>query len=160
MDQWQGFFSAQLGAAATLSGLILVCVSINLSKILSTPRLPNRAFAALLLLVAVLIVSSLLLVPGQPLRLLGMEVLITGLLAWTTVTVIDVRTLQGAEGRYRRLTLVQMVMDQLALVPYLIAGVAIILQGLAGLYWLVPATLFSFAKAILDSWVLLVEIDR
>ncbi len=29
-----------------------------------------------------------------------------------------------------------------------------------GLYWLAPALLVSFAKAILDSWVLLVEIDR
>jgi modulator of FtsH protease len=45
-------------------------------------------------------------------------------------------------------------------VPYAIAGITIMLQGLAGLYWLVPAMLFSFIKAIVDSWVLLVEIDR
>jgi hypothetical protein len=29
-----------------------------------------------------------------------------------------------------------------------------------GLYWLVPATLLCLARAILDSWVLLVEINR
>lgn len=160
MDAWQGFFAAQLGASATLSGLILVGVSINLSKILSAPRLANRAMEALLLLVTVLIVSSLLLVPGQPLTLVGMEVLIIGLLTWTTITVMDVRTWQGAEESYRRLALLQMVMDQMALAPYIIAGITIMLQGLTGLYWLVPAILFSFVKAILDSWVLLVEIDR
>jgi modulator of FtsH protease len=115
---------------------------------------------ALLLLITVLIVSSLMMVPGQPVRLLGTEVLIIGLLAWTAVTIVDVRTLRCAQERYRRLTLVQVAMNQLSLVPYVIAGITIILQGLAGLYWLVPATLFSFAKAILDSWVLLVEIDR
>jgi hypothetical protein len=29
-----------------------------------------------------------------------------------------------------------------------------------GLYWLVPATLLCIVRAILDSWVLLVEINR
>jgi len=32
--------------------------------------------------------------------------------------------------------------------------------GTIGLYGLVPAVLFSFLKAIADSWVLLVEINR
>jgi modulator of FtsH protease len=160
MDAWQGFFAAQLGASATLSGLILVGVSINLNKILSDPRLPNRAIVALLLLITVLIVSSLLLVPGQPVHLVGLEVLIIGLLTWTIVTAIDVRTWKAAKASYNRLVFVQLAMDQFSLVPYTIAGITIMLQGLIGLYWLVPAILFSFVKAIVDSWVLLVEIDR
>ena len=160
MDEWQGFFAAQLGASATLSGLILVGVSINLSKILSVPRLSDRALEALCLMLTVLIVSLLLLVPGQPVRLLGVEVLISGMLAWATVTVIDVSIWRSIEDRYRRLVLVQLALNQLSLVPYVIAGITIMLQGLVGLYWLVPAMLFSFIKAIVDSWVLLVEIDR
>lgn len=44
MDEWQGFFAAVLGASAALSGLLLVGVSINLSKILSVARLPDRAW--------------------------------------------------------------------------------------------------------------------
>lgn len=33
-------------------------------------------------------------------------------------------------------------------------------SGSGGLYWIVPAIIFSFVKAILDAWVLLVEINR
>ena len=64
------------------------------------------------------------------------------------------------EDNYRRLLLRSMAINQIALVPYGIAGVTLMLQGFAGLYWLAPALLLSFVKAILDSWVLLVEIDR
>ncbi len=36
----------------------------------------------------------------------------------------------------------------------------LLISGVGGLYWLVPAAIFSFIKAILDAWVLLVEINR
>jgi modulator of FtsH protease len=160
MDEWQGFFAAEAGASAALSGLILVGVSINLNKILSVPRLTNRALQALLLLLTVLIVSSLLLVPGQPARLVGIEMVLIGLFAWTVITTIEVRNWRSVEARFRRLTLISLAINQLSLVPYSIAGITIMLWGFLGLYWLVPAMLFSFIKAIVDSWVLLVEIDR
>jgi modulator of FtsH protease len=160
MDEWQGFFAAMVGASAALSGLLLVGVSINLSKILASSRLPNRALAALMLLVAVLIVSSLMLVPEQPVFLIGVEVLIIGLLAWAAISIIDVRAWRRAETDYRRLSLLQLALNQFSLAPYIIAGIMILRGDFAGLYWLVPAMLFSFVKAILDSWVLLVEIDR
>jgi len=57
MDQWQSFFVAEAGASAALTGLVFVGVSINLSRILSFPKLPSRAFGALLLLLTILISS-------------------------------------------------------------------------------------------------------
>ncbi len=160
MDEWQGFFSAGAGAAATLSGLILVGVSINLNKILSAPKLADRALQALMLLSAVLVVGLLLLVPGQTASLLGIEILLIGLLAWGAVTAIDLRNWRSVEDDYRRLLLQSLAINQLALIPYTLAGVTLLWQGFGGLYWLAPALLVFFAKAILDSWVLLVEIDR
>ncbi len=160
MDEWQSFLSAVTGASATLAGLLFVGVSINLSKILSVPRLPNRALEALLLLFTVLVVSSLMLVPGQPVPLMGSEVLIIGLAAWAAVTIVDMRTWRSAEARFHTVVLLQIALNQLSLVPYIAAGITLLLYGLQGLYWLVPAILFSFAKVFLDSWVLLVEIDR
>ena len=56
---WANFFVAEVGASAALLGLLFVSISINLSKILSFRALPNRAFGALLALLAVLVVSSL-----------------------------------------------------------------------------------------------------
>jgi len=46
------------------------------------------------------------------------------------------------------------------MLPYIIAGTAILINGASGVYWLVPAVIFSFLKAILDAWVLLVEFNR
>jgi hypothetical protein len=64
MSGWENFFISEVGAAAALAGLLFVGVSINLTRILSLPRLPNRALLALVILLAILVVSSLLLVPG------------------------------------------------------------------------------------------------
>jgi hypothetical protein len=40
---WDNFFVAEVGAAAALSGLLFVAVSINLTRILAIPHLPARA---------------------------------------------------------------------------------------------------------------------
>ncbi len=66
MSEWESFFVAEAGASAALAGLVFVGVSINLDKVLRAPGLPGRAGEALVVLLAVLITSSLLLVPGQP----------------------------------------------------------------------------------------------
>ena len=76
MIGWENFFIAEVGASADLVGLIFVGVSINLTRIISIPGLPNRAFLALIILLTILVMSSLLLVPGQPLALTGIEVLV------------------------------------------------------------------------------------
>lgn len=47
-----------------------------------------------------------------------------------------------------------------AVLPYIIAGIVVLSRGSGGLYWIVPAIIVSFLKAILDAWVLLVEINR
>ena len=160
MIGWENFFIAEVGASAALTGLIFVGVSINLTRILTFPRLPSRALLALILLFTILIVSSLLLVPGQTLMLAGIEVLIAGLVVWMIATIIDVRILQKTDPQYRRSFAVNMVLTQFAVLPYIIAGITVLAIGAGGLYFLVPAVLFSFIKALLDAWVLLIEINR
>ena len=65
MSGWESFFVAQVGASAAVAGLVFVGVSINLDKILKYAGLPGRAQEALIVLMLVLVVSSLMLVPGQ-----------------------------------------------------------------------------------------------
>ena len=43
LSEWQTLFSVQAESAATLTGLVFVAVSINLSRILSSPGLAGRA---------------------------------------------------------------------------------------------------------------------
>jgi modulator of FtsH protease len=160
MSGWENFFIAEVGASAALTGLIFVGVSINLTRILSLPRLPNRALEALIILLAVLVVSSLQLVPGQPLVLLGLEVLLVGLALWSIITSLDISIYRKTDPRYRRPFLSNMALSQLAVLPYVVAGIIVLAGNIDGLYWLVPAVIFSFIKAVTDAWVLLVEINR
>jgi len=160
MNGWENFLGAQVGASAALLGLLFVSVSINLNKILSHPVLPGRAFGALLMMLVVLIISSLLLAPDQPMKLIGAEVLVIGLAAWATIVRIDFNTLKLAQAEYRLRATLLIAINQIALILYVACGVAILVAGKAGLYILVPAVATSFIKVMLDAWVLLIEINR
>ena len=88
------------------------------------------------------------------------EVLVTGLSTGTVVTVLSVNILRGSNAQYRRVHVVNLLLNQVAMLPYLIAGISLLLGDEGGLYWVVPAIIFSLIKAIADAWVLLVEINR
>jgi hypothetical protein len=53
-----------------------------------------------------------------------------------------------------------MVFTQLAVLPYLVAGVFLLTGDPIGFYTLIPGITMSVIKAPTDSWVLLVEINR
>ena len=74
-DGWGNLFLAGAGASAALAGVLFVAMSINLERILQGAGLPGRAGEAIVLLVAVLVVSMLGLVPGQSPTVLGGELL-------------------------------------------------------------------------------------
>jgi modulator of FtsH protease len=92
---WGELFLAEAGASAALAGLLFVAVSINLERIISIRSLPGAALATIVLLVAVLMVSTFALVPEQPRWVLGSEVLVVGIVAWSTVTGISLRALRA-----------------------------------------------------------------
>jgi len=163
MDSWDSFFVAEAGASAALAGLVFVSISINLQKILSFKPLPGRAMEALGLLLSVLALSLLLLVPRQPMALIGLEVLGVGLITWALVVTLVIKSIRDLMPGWRTPFIARIVMGQFAALPLIIAGVQILIQGESsadGLYWLVPGFLFCFAQAALDAWVLLVEIKR
>ena len=64
-EGWGDLFLAGAGASAALGGLLFVAVSINLDRIVALRSLPGAALGAIVLLVAVLMVSMVALVPGQ-----------------------------------------------------------------------------------------------
>lgn len=160
MFEWSNLFVATAGAAAALTGLIFVGVSINLTKILSLKNLPTRALLSLTLLVTILTLSIIFLIPKQSFRALGVEVIIVGVLAWVAVSRMDLFVLRDIDKAYKRKLVVSSIVNQVALLPYIVGGVVLVSSGESGAYWIVPAFLVSFFKAILDAWVLLVEIHR
>jgi modulator of FtsH protease len=165
MDDWHDFFLAQAGAAGVLTGLVFVAVSINLQQILSDPGsgLAGRAAEALILLVAVLTASVLLLVPGQGTTLIGGEVLLVGLVAWGWIVMIQLQRLRNwrtMPSYLRGPFLLRVAICQIATLPLIVAGIAILAVGMGGLYWLVAGMVFSILAALFEAWVLLVEINR
>ena len=160
MNGWENFFVGELGASAALTGLIFVGVSINLTKIMASPYLPNRALEALVALVVVLFISSLLLIPGQAFLASGIEVLFIGLLDWMAMLLLQLHTLRKMQPQYRNAFARIIVVCQMAALCFVMAGVVLLLFGTGGLYWIVAATLLSFLAAFTDAWVLLIEINR
>jgi hypothetical protein len=165
MDEWHDFFLAQAGAAGVLTGLVFVGVSINLEKIVSDPNsgLPGRAAEALILLVAVLMMSTSLLVPGQGAVIVGAEVLGLGVAAFVWILAIHLLRIRdwatmGAD--LRKTFVLRVALGQIALLTLVVAGIAVITLGPGGLYWLMAGTNLAILVALFDAWVLLVEINR
>jgi hypothetical protein len=158
MQGWSNFFVGELGAAAALTGLLFVAVSINLARILQYPHLPMRAAEALLELLSVLIVTTFALIPRQSTTEYGVEIGVTGLLVWAIHTRAMIRSRKfdrqyvGFASRFA--------VNQLPPLPFVIAGAMLIAGRPSGVYWIVPGILLSFAAGIFGAWVLLVEIQR
>jgi len=156
----ESYFSTIAEAAATLTGLIFVGLSLNLQRILSIKHLPARALGSLMLMTNILIVASFCLITGQPMFWLGVEVLICGLTIWLVITRMDILMYREMVEQYKYHYFRNLIFTQLAVLPYLLAGIFLISGSTDGFYWLVPGITISIVKALTDSWVLLVEINR
>jgi modulator of FtsH protease len=156
---WANFFFAEVGASAALVGLLFVAVSINLARIIEYPALPGRAFEALVVLVMVLFVGTFALVPGQSTFALGAEVVLTASAAWATTVIIQHRAPIDPAAP-RSWTLSRVVTTQVATLPMIVAGASLLVGRGGGLYWTVFGVIAAFVAALIDAWVLLVEIQR
>jgi modulator of FtsH protease len=156
MNEWHDLFVATAGAAAALTGLIFVGVSINLARILSIPKLPGRALLSLILLMTILIISIVLLIRQPSIKVTGIEVLIIGLCCWLFALRIDISIHRNTAKEFKNLNLFNLLFDQTAVLPYLIAAIFFISSSDVGFYWIVIAFILSFIKAMADVWVLLI----
>jgi len=160
MESWTGFFQSSASAAATLIGLVVVAISINLTRILAYPNLPPRAAAALAPLAGVLLVSLLALPPNQSIRLFGAEVLAAGIVMGLS----GVWVWSGAPSERGVVPPLRwwshLVLHLGQSLPFVAAGVLLIMGQPAGLGWIVPGVILSLVAGLTNTWVLLVEILR
>jgi hypothetical protein len=157
---WEPFFSVMIAAAAALTGLLFVAVSLNLDRILKGGKfLPTRAAETLATLLLVVAASAFTLIP-QSTRLVGLEILIIVV----PMLVVTVRSQLAQRRRNRNdpllWTISRMASTGLATIPCTIAGLSLATGWGGGLYWLAPTALLGIIGAVYNAWVLLVEIVR
>jgi modulator of FtsH protease len=157
---WSNYLSVQAEVAATLTGLVFVAVSINLTRVLSIPGLTGRAAESILQLLGAVVISTTVLIPGQPAVMLGGEVLVLGIVLWVVQTLLQVRYLTSKTGHPRKWGITRILQTTLANVPFCISGILLLRGSPAGLYWLAPGLIFSLFAGVASAWVLLVEILR
>ena len=146
------------GAAAVLTGLLFVSLSINLQQILGQAWLPRRAALTLVLLFEALVIAILGLVPGQSPAAFAVELLGVGGAGWLFAT--GVFTVRRPAIDQRAPILVNAVATQLATLPVIVAGGSLLARSGGGLYWLVPAFVLLLGVGVMIAWVLLIEILR
>jgi len=159
VDAWQALYMAVAGATAALTGLLFIALSLDLPTIIKVPAYRARAREALSGLLFLLVLSLLLLVPGQDHRVLGGELMAASLVTAILGIRLQVQTLRKMEKVKRvRWALRLLLLDLGTMMTILAAGISLILGRFGGLYWLVPTILISLLWSINNAWLLVVQV--
>lgn len=160
LDSWTAAFTAVASSSAALTGLLFVALSINLDKVIKGPGLVARAVEVLLLLVAVLIIATLLLMPGQGVGGAAIEILVIAIATSSLLGYIHIRAPRHALGVSGANFVLRVVGDHMGPLFLVIGAVTLLIGNGGGLYWVVPALIAAMVAAIIGAWVMLVEIVR
>jgi hypothetical protein len=161
MEAWSSFALGELGAAAALAGLLFVSISVNQERILELGRMADRGLEALTVLFLVIVVMSLVLVPGQPLRLLGGEIAAAGGAVMVVIVALQNAYLRDLDPKYRPPSTLTAWFNRLAVALTALSGLAIVWRNdTTGFYFLPLSILLCFLGAGANAWVLLIEIKR
>jgi hypothetical protein len=155
---WAMFFSAELAALAALTGFVVVAISINLARILSYEHLPTRAAEALIGPVGAITATSLVLIPDQPVALLGAELIAVGLIIVVAPIVFQARAWSSRPDIGERIT--RAATSEGFNLTFIVGGALIFAGAHAGLYWIAAGDILCIIAIVLSAWVLMVEILR
>ncbi len=158
---WQNFYLMTGGAAAALTGLIFVALSLQAKAIIGHPLFRDRAFASISSLMGAIALSAAVLAPGQQPLALGLEV---GLVAaYFNVRVArSILSFRSADTRTRRRPGRRWVIEWpiwlLWLATFDASAVALALGSAFGFPLLAVAILFMFGLNVWNAWVLIEEV--
>ncbi|GAA2223696.1 hypothetical protein N1031_00885 [Herbiconiux moechotypicola] len=160
VDGWSEFAVASAGAAAALAGLLIVAISVNVKEIISGAALPSRAGATIASVVVILLGSTVMLIPGQPAVLLGLELAVFALIALGLQIDAATRMFAHHVGAGTLGRLLQTVLGVGAQLWVVVGGAAVAFGSGWGLYLVAVGFVAIFAAAVLNAWVLMIEILR
>jgi len=158
-DEWRDFFLVVGGAAAVLTGLVFVAMSINLGDVTHDATHRNRASGTLAGIIAAFVICSVALIGGQGHVAIGIE--------WATVAAIAAGGVyvHGYVRAYRSggsnvgLRLPRLATGTILYIAE-IAGACVLIAGrVAGLYVAAVSMVLLLVWMISGAWLLIVGVS-
>ena len=160
MDEWSDFYVAQVGASAALAGLLFVAISISVADIVAFKHLPMRAAGTLTILATVLFTSMLMLIPDQSFRAAGFEVLGVGLISACVTLWMGAASVRVTPADHQRDSRFSVGSKVTATVFFIASGLLMVITDEHGPVLIVLGCIVSYIVALVDAWVLLIEVHR
>ena len=156
-EGWHDFFLATAGAAAALTGLLFVAISLHMRYVAVDPYFRNLARGSLLGLVSVLVASLIVLV-NQPATWAGIELALFAVLSIVGEGWYDVVSYRRLTGGQAGATLIRSCVGLLLALTAFVGGLTIAFQASPGLYAIAVALILVTAWNLLNAWFLLVGV--
>ena len=153
------FFVAGAGAGAALAGLIIVAMTVSIDTVITLPGMTSRAATAIGLLVATTVISLAGLI-DQPAWAFGVEALVIALAAAALAVDSMIRVVRGRGAFSLAGALFKTVIGVVPAVLFGIGAVCALCGGESAGVWIGIGSLLAIVVAVLNAWVLLVEIKR
>lgn len=153
-EEWHDFYVMVGGAGAVLTGLIFVAVSLHLRAVLRNPWHRGRAGSSLIALMSAVLISAAVLIPGQPLSALGVEVAVLALAS----PAYSARGMLHLPRSHRIGPTVELAVGMVGATLAVLAGLSLIAQAGGGLLLLLPGTAIALGSSVWNAWRLMVDV--
>ena len=158
--EWHDFYVMAGGAAAALTGLLFVAMSLHSGAILRHPLYGDRAVGTLISLMTILFISGAVLIPGQSPVAVGIEVGVFALYH-LIVSIRQVRRMPRSDFALlsRRRRFLELSGASVWIVLFVASAVSLIVGSGGGFYLLAAVMPFMFGWNGYVAWVLLTEVS-
>jgi hypothetical protein len=164
VEEWHELFIASAGAAAALSGLIFVAVSINLGAILAEEKkigstyLTGRALESLVALLVILAISLVGLDPSLSRAAFATFLFLCAVIS--AISPLRAVTAFRQSGIKPVAFNLRLFLALLLVAAYAACAATLLAQGGGGLHWLPFGFIVAISIAASNAWILLVEVLR
>ena len=152
---WHDFGVTIGSLAGALTGLLFVAVSIKSETLANSRSLSSRAAQTLVLFMTSALAAVMLVAP-QPVDALGAELITLAAVSGAALLVLDRRGGHDQSSRVARYIEVASP-NAITSLLYGVAGLTLLLAAGGGLYWLIPAGIFSLVGGVVNAWLFLVR---
>jgi hypothetical protein len=158
-EVWTGFFTLVGTAAATLTGLVFVSMSLHLSTITQDATHRYRAISTLAGLAGIFMICAFAIMGGQNHLAIGIEWLIVALISGAVYINGYVQALKG-QGSSVGLGLERLAAGTTCHIVEIIGAIILILGHIIGIYIAAVAMIIYIPFIITGAWLLMVGVHQ